>query len=118
MTKSHTLVLGQTIERLNEQAETVTVMLGEYIDGQPLWADDEPPGDDVPTINDVATSAVVLLHEAFTLVAELREAGADIAEAPVEPEALVTVIANGQMIHKDMEATVAHMESVLKRVKA
>ena len=81
--------IKKSIRDITDQGESLGTLFDDYVDGQPFFRDDEVDPE-APTLDDVATSAVVTMHYAYTLVRELREAGAEIAEAPVEEEALLT----------------------------
>lgn len=104
----HECEIRQSIEAVSDKIEEVSTAFDDAKDAADI--------DDDFDFDSVALPAIVALHSLYTLVRELREAGATIAEAPVEEEALITCMANAQMIHRDMQADIAHMESVIDRI--
>lgn len=105
--------IEQSLEAARDKIEEALTTLEEvYTVG---IDDGDADGDE---LNDVTRSAVVGLHNLYTAVKDLREAGADIAEAPVEDGALVTCLVNATLIHEDMKLDIAHLESIIARVKS
>lgn len=103
--------LEASLDAVGEKAEETRVLFDEWEEGVLI----EEPDQDL--LDDVARSAVVLLQDALSLVRELREAGAEVAEVPVEEEALMTVITNGRLIQEHVEQEVRHLETVLTTIR-